>query len=216
MHRKLAFPVLSLTAAAVTAAFLLEIPPALSIDPPARDPGVRGGAPGAGLPLPGLSATQNAFFERGLADFNEAEEVDEGLGPRMNLDGCGGCHAQPAVGGSSPAINPQVAFATKDGGTDKVPSFIRLRGPVREARLVRNPDGSPNGGVAALFTITGREGAAGCTLAQPDFATEIANRNVIFRTPTPVFGAGLLEEIEDSTILANLAANSAQKASLGI
>jgi len=182
----------------------------------AQDPGVRGGAPGAGGALGGLSANQQGFFQQGLTDFNEAEEVDEGLGPRMNLDGCGGCHAQPAVGGSSPAVNPQVAFATKSGGTDKVPSFVRLRGPVREARLVRNPDGTPNGGVAALFTITGRDGAAGCTLAQPDFATELANHNAIFRTPTPVFGAGLIEEIEDSTILANLAANSAQKQSLGI
>jgi len=182
----------------------------------AQDPGVRGGAAGAGGALGGLSANQQAFFAQGLADFNEAEEVDEGLGPRMNLDGCGGCHAQPAVGGSSPATNPQVAFATKDGGTDKVPSFIRLRGPVREARLVRNPDGSANGGVAALFTITGRTGAAGCSLQQPDFATELANHNVIFRIPTPVFGAGLIEEIEDSTILDNLAANASQKAALGI
>jgi CxxC motif-containing protein (DUF1111 family) len=182
----------------------------------AQDPGVRGGAPGAGGALGGLSANQQAFFAQGLADFSEAEEVDEGLGPRMNLDGCGGCHAFPAVGGSSPATNPQVAFATKDGGTDTVPSFIRLRGPIREARLVRNPDGSPNGGVAALFTITGRTGATGCSLKQPDFATELANHNVIFRIPTPVFGAGLIEEIEDSTILANLAENSAQKASLGI
>jgi len=50
----------------------------------------------------------------------------------MNLDGCGGCHLQPAVGGTSPFVNPQVAFASKDGGTDKVPSFISSNGPVRE------------------------------------------------------------------------------------
>jgi di-heme oxidoreductase (putative peroxidase) len=36
-----------------------------------------------------------------------------------------------------------------------------------------------------------RSGAESCTLAQPDFATELANRNIIFRIPTPVFGAGL-------------------------
>src|SRR5262245_26295780 len=200
MHRKLAFPVLSLTAAAVTAAFLLEIPPALSIDPPARDPGVRGGAPGAGLPLPGLSATQNAFFERGKDDFNEAEEVDEGLGPRMNLDGCGGCHSQPAIGGTSPAVNPQVAFA-EAASPSQLPAlaqFIRADGPIREARFVRNPDGTADGGVHALFTITGREGAGGCNIAQPNFAREIANNNVIFRIPTPTFGAGLIEQIPDA------------------
>ena len=182
----------------------------------ARDPGVRGGEAGAGGPLGGLSANELAFFQLGLDDFDEAEEVDEGLGPRMNLDGCGGCHAQPAIGGSSPATNPQVAFASKDGGIDTVPSFITLHGPIREARFVRNPDGTPDGGVAALFTIAGREGAKHCRLQQPDFATEVAKNNVIFRIPTPVFGAGLIEQIEDTTIVANMAANSNTKQQLGI
>ena len=40
----------------------------------------------------------------------------------MNLDSCGGCHSQPAIGGTSPAVNPQVAFANQNGGTDTVPS----------------------------------------------------------------------------------------------
>jgi CxxC motif-containing protein (DUF1111 family) len=182
----------------------------------AHDPGVRGGKPGAGEALAGLSANQQAFFELGKEDFAEEEDAEEGMGPRMNLDSCGGCHAQPAVGGSSPAINPQVAFAAKQGGTDKVPSFIKLNGPVREARFVRNPDGTADGGVAALFTISGREGAEGCHLAQPDFATQLTRRNVIFRIPTPVFGAGLIEQIEDSTILASQANNSFQKSQLGI
>jgi CxxC motif-containing protein (DUF1111 family) len=184
-----------------------------------RDPGVRGGPAGAGDPLPGLSANEIAFFELGKADFNEAEEVDEGLGPRMNLDGCGRCHVQPAIGGTSPAVNPQFAFATEAGVRgDRVPPFIRVDGPIREARFVRNPDGSPDGGVTALFTITGRGQAAGtaCHLEQPDFAGEMARRNVIFRIPTPVFGAGLIEQIEDSTILANQADDAAAKRSLGI
>ena len=33
------------------------------------------------------------------------------------------------------------------------------------------------------FTIAGRDDAPGCELAQPDFAKEVANRNVIFRIP---------------------------------
>ena len=182
----------------------------------ARDPGVRGGAAGAGGAIGGLTGNQQAFFELGKEDFEEAEEVDEGLGPRMNLDSCAGCHAQPAVGGSSPAVNPQIAFAKKSGGTDKVPSFLKLNGPVREARFVRNPDGTADGGVAALFTITGRAGAAGCHIAQPDFATQVANRNVIFRIPTPVFGAGLIEQVEDREIKGNQSANASQKSQLGI
>ena len=87
----------------------------------ARDPGVRGGAAGAGGPIAGLTARQKEFFAAGQEDFEEVEIVADGLGPRMNLDGCAGCHAQPATGGTSPSINPQVAFAKKDGGTDRVP-----------------------------------------------------------------------------------------------
>jgi len=182
----------------------------------ASDPGVRGGAAGAGGQLAGLSATQAAFFTAGAVDFAEEENVGDGLGPRMNLDSCGGCHIQPALGGTSPFVNPQVAFARKDGGTDSVPSFIAANGPVREARFVLNPDGTADGGVHALFTITGRTGAAGCTLAQPEFAAQQANRNVIFRIPTPTFGAGLIEQIPDAAIAANQSSNASQKQALGI
>src|SRR5262249_15843255 len=49
-----------------------------------------------------------------------------------------------------------------------------------------------------------------------DFAAAVAGNNVIFRIPTPVFGAGLIEQIPDGTILANQAANAMQKRSLGI
>lgn len=182
----------------------------------ARDPGVRGGSSGAGGPIAGLSPAQTAFFDAGLADFSEEEEVVDGLGPRINLDGCAGCHMQPAVGGTSPFINPQVAFAGKNGALNRLPSFITVNGPVLEARFVRNPDGSPDGGVHSLFTITGRADALGCKLAQPDFAGALAERNVIFRIPTPTFGAGLIEQIRDSAILANQAANATQKKALGI
>ena len=218
MNRKIAMPMLTVAAAAVAAVFLLEAPPALSIDPPARDPGVRGGAAGAGQAVSGLSVTQNAFFERGKDDFNEAEEVADGIGPRMNLDSCGGCHSQPAIGGSSPAVNPQVRFA-EDASPSQLPAiaqFIRADGPVREARFVKNADGTADGGVHALFTITGREGANGCNLTQPDFAGQLANNNVIFRIPTPTFGLGLVEMIPDGAILANQRADAAAKSALGI
>jgi len=181
----------------------------------AIDPGVRAGA-AAGGPIDGLSPGQLQYFAAGRDDFAEAEDVKDGLGPRMNLDSCAGCHSQPAAGGSSPAVNPQVAFATLDGGLDKVPPFLSADGPVREARFVTNRDGSADGGVHALFTITGRSGADGCSMPQPDFATQLANRNVIFRIPTPVFGGGLIESIPDSAILANQAANAAAKSQLGI
>ena len=185
----------------------------------ARDPGVRedplNELPSAGGPIDNLTPKEGEFFATGKADFEEVEEVADGLGPRMNLDSCGGCHSQPATGGTSPAENPQFKFAKAAYQLPAVYSFIRERGPVREARFVRNPDGTPDGGVHALFTITGRKGADGCTLAQPDFDRELRRNNVIFRIPTPVFGAGLIEQIPDTAILANQASSASQKTGSG-
>lgn len=186
----------------------------------ASDPGVRGGAPGAGNALPGLSSSEMTFFEAGREDFTEAEGVGDGLGPRFNLDSCVGCHNQPTVGGSSPPLNPQVALANAFGAFNTVPSFITQDGPVREARFKFNADGTRDGGVHDLFVISGRVDntgdASSCTIAQEDFDAQIHAGNVIFRIPTPVFGAGLVELIPDSDIIANMAANASQKASLGI
>ena len=140
----------------------------------------------------------------------------DGLGPTFNLDSCSGCHSQPAIGGTSPATNPQVAVATLMGAKNVVPSFITANGPIREARFVRNRDGSPDGGVHGLFVITGRSDAPGCNIAQPNFAAELARNNVVFRIPTPLFGLGLVENISDGALEASLAANAQQKRALGI
>jgi CxxC motif-containing protein (DUF1111 family) len=183
----------------------------------AKDPGPRGGDASAGGPIDGLSGPEIEYFNSSLDEFSEAEEVEDGLGPRMNLDSCMGCHLQPAVGGSSPAVNPQFAFATAGGATDSVPSFITANGPVRETRFVRNADGTADGGVHAIFTISGRPGSTnGCSMKQPDYDTEMARHNVIFRIPTPTFGAGLIEAIPDQAIVANASSNGATKNALGI
>ena len=81
---------------------------------------------------------------------------------------------------------------------NKLPSFITANGPVREARF------ESDGGVHDLFTIAGMKGADGCKIAQPSFDAELARNNVIFRIPTPVFGAGLIEQIPDAAIIGNL------------
>jgi CxxC motif-containing protein (DUF1111 family) len=206
-----------LFAAAIASLFFFLIETASPVTPAAtaKDPGVRWGVVNPN-PLPNLTQRQLELFKASMTEFTQPEDVAAGLGPRMNLDSCVGCHAQPTVGGSSPRENPQVAFATSNGATNGVPSFISSDGPVREARFVKNPDGSPDGGVHSLFTIQGRSDAPHCTCSQPNFATEFANGNVIFRIPTPVFGAGLMEQIPDSAILANQAANAATKRALGI
>ena len=182
----------------------------------AKDPGVRIGGNGAGGMLPGLTPIQQKAFAISREVFQEVASVsgtipdtEAGLGPRFNLDSCAGCHAQPDIGGTSPAVNPQIAVAKKAGAINQIPSFITPDGPIREARFKFHPNGTPDGAVQAVFTITGRSDAPGCFLPQPDFITSVAMQNVALRIPTPVFGAGLIEAIDDATILANLQANAA-------
>jgi len=196
----------------------------------AHDPGVRAGTPGAGVPLTTLSADQLQFFQDGLSRFEETDSVSggaasepgTGLGPTFNSNSCGSCHAQPAIGGSSPSVNPQLTAATDNGATNSIPSFISADGPVREARFpfALNSNGSvtqtPDGGVHALFTIAGRADAPGCSMAQPNFEQMGRLNNLIFRIPTPLYGAGLIENIPEATIYANMAANSQLKQTLGI
>jgi CxxC motif-containing protein (DUF1111 family) len=191
------------------------------------DPGVRGGAPGAGTALKGLTADETAFFQDGLARFSQIESVtggqNNGLGPRFNSNSCLSCHVQPSVGGSSPATNPSIAIATLNGAKNVVPWFIAQNGPIREARFKQNPDGTNDGEVHDLFVITGRADAAGCNIAQPNFlpagqplSGQGGNPNIIFRIPTPVFGAGLIESIPDAAILANMKTDSNRKKPMGI
>lgn len=178
------------------------------------DPGPRRGPAASGVPIPGLSSAELALFHKAKGVFEEADDVAEGLGPRLNLDSCAGCHAHPATGGTSPALNPQIAVATKMGARNQVPAFLQPDGPVRVVRFRRRPDNTPDGGVHALFVITGRADApGGCNIAQPDFSRQ---ENLSFRIPTPVFGLGLIESIPDGALRANLAADGQRKRALGI
>jgi CxxC motif-containing protein (DUF1111 family) len=193
------------------------------------DPGVRPGAingqPGATatnpLPLASVAADSPTgaleFFENGLGRFQEVEVVsggaNNGLGPRFNENQCSSCHAQPAIGGSGAASNPQfqvIANGIVSGATNTIPTFITATGPTREVRFpfFFNSNGTPNtnapnGGVEDLFTVSGRSDAGSCSLGQPSFNVAQATNNIIFRIPTPVFGAGLIENIDDSTLIAN-------------
>jgi CxxC motif-containing protein (DUF1111 family) len=188
----------------------------------ATDPGVRGGAPGAGTPIKGLSTLEAKYFNDGQAVFLRVDGTPDGLGPRFNLNQCAGCHAQPAVGGTSPTVNPQYEVSKLLGANNKVPRFIHPAGAVTEARFkfqaVGGDDHShvPDGGVHSLFVIAGRSDAPGCSIKQEDFNGQFRNGNVSLRIPTPVFGAGLIGAIPDGTILANRAANASAKVALGI
>lgn len=188
------------------------------------DPGVRSGPLGAGGPIQGLTSDQTALFNLVATRFSDLHSVGgaitgepgQGLGPGYNGNGCGACHAFPSPGGSSPTVNPQIGMATLDNAQNSVPSFLSSSGPIREARFVLNPDGTPDGGVHNLFSIQGRTDAPGCTFTQPNFEQALAANNVVFRIPTPAYGAGLIEIISDETILASQAATASQRRILGI
>jgi CxxC motif-containing protein (DUF1111 family) len=194
------------------------------------DPGVRRAASDGGAPvaMPGLSAEQLLFFQDGMTRFAAVEAVAPsplqggGLGPRFNSSSCASCHSQPYSGGSSPAVNPLYEVANADGASNQMPWFEAQNGPVREARFV-SANGAPDGGVHNLFVVTGRADAGSCSITQPNFLPagnpvtgQGGNSNVVFRIPTPTLGAGLIEAIPDSVILANLVANSTAKQRSGV
>ena len=199
----------------------------------ASDPGVRHTASDNGPPKPlsGLGPDEMDFFLDGLARFsftelvsggNSAQGTGNGLGPRFNSDQCSSCHLFPTIGGSSPPRNPLIAVASAGGATNEVPWFEAPNGPVREARFVQS-NGVKDGGVHNLFVVTGRTDAGACNLTQPNFLPagnpltgQGGNRNIVFRIPTPTFGAGLIEAIPDSAILANAKANATPKTQAGV
>jgi CxxC motif-containing protein (DUF1111 family) len=222
--------------AAVALLSLTLAAPALAQTDPGVRPGAINGQSGATTtsPLPLASVTANTpqgvseFFTNGLGRFQEVEVVsggaNNGLGPRFKFNSCWGCPGPPTIGGSGLPTNPQATVLASVGGnppiasssTNTVPSFITTNGPTREARFpfFFNASGTgvntsaPNGGVEDLFTVSGRADAGSCSLTQPSFAFAQSVNDVIFRIPTPVFGAGLLENLDDSTLLANQAAQA--------
>jgi CxxC motif-containing protein (DUF1111 family) len=183
------------------------------------DPGVQSGSRGTGAALASVQANDNSgileYFSDGLVRFQEVDAVANGLGPRFNSNSCSSCHAQPAPGGTGAATNPQFAFAGSSvAPRDTTPFFVTATGPTREARFpfFFNSNGSanlnsPNGGVEDLFTVSGRSDAGSCSLSQPSFNAARAANNVIFRIPTPTFGTGLIENLDDSTLLKNQKSN---------
>jgi CxxC motif-containing protein (DUF1111 family) len=190
-------------------------------DPP-QDPGVQAASRGTGATVISPNNDPNgftAFFNDGQRRFAAVETVSNsanvGLGPRFNSNQCSSCHAQPTQGGSGPAVNPQFAFTSNGvAPNNTTPSFITANGPTREVRFpfFLNANGTantgaPNGGVEDIFTVSGSAGAGSCQLAQPDFEAAAAANDIIFRIPTPVFGAGLIENLDDSTLLQNRLAN---------
>ncbi|MEQ1910592.1 MAG: di-heme oxidoredictase family protein [Vicinamibacterales bacterium] len=126
----------------------------------------------AGDPLPNLTPREFEEFRLGLDDFLEVETAGEGLGPAFNGASCASCHNVPAVGGISPVAEVRAARRTDQGAFE----------PVDESGET----------LVHLFSTPGH----GCQPAIPIEANVISRR-----IPIPLFGAGLIEAIDDETLL---------------
>src|SRR5579862_721481 len=110
-----------------------------------RDPGVRAAATDGGppVPLPGLIAIEQQFFQDGLNRFTTVEVVSgatttqdvsqgNGLGPRFNSNSCVSCDEQTYRGGWRTAANTLYAKVNAEGAGNQMPWFEAENGPVRE------------------------------------------------------------------------------------
>src|SRR5229473_7874870 len=190
----------------------------VSAETPGRtfDPGVRPGATSAGSAMAGVDSR---YFANARSAFQEVHsiagdlELGVDLGPRFNGTSCGGCHTWPAPGGSSPKQNPQFKMAKAHGARNTIPAFLKPDGPVLAVRPKTRGGSAEAGVVLPLFTVSGRTDAFDCAVEQPDFSF---TANLSFRIPTPLFGAGLIDNIPDAVILANLTASASRKLRLGM
>jgi CxxC motif-containing protein (DUF1111 family) len=124
-----------------------------------------------GDPLPGVTPAEFEEFRLGLDDFLEVETADEGLGPAFNGTSCAACHNVPAIGGISPVAEVRVGFRNASGAFE--------------------PASASGDTLFHLFSIPTHS----CQPVIPSGANVIARR-----VPVPLFGAGLIEAIEDQTI----------------
>ncbi|HSR96954.1 MAG TPA: di-heme oxidoredictase family protein [Kofleriaceae bacterium] len=133
-----------------------------------------------GDPLAGISA---ADFAAAKAAFVTVEGLDDGLGPIFNEKACGNCHTQGAVGGAGVQIERR--FGRFDNG-------------------VFNSLANKGGSLRQLSTVGSFTGSGGQSCTVP-LEVEPSNATVhnVGRLTTPLFGAGLIDAIPDSVIVAN-------------
>ena len=134
----------------------------------------------AGDPLPGISATD---FAAAKAAFATVEGLDDGLGPIFNEKACGNCHTQGSIGGAGVQIERRFGKFTNG---------------------IFNNLANEGGSLRQLFTVGTFTGTNGQTCTVP-LEHEPADATVhnVGRLTTPLFGAGLIDAIPDSVIIAN-------------
>lgn len=132
-----------------------------------------------GEPRPDASAEQLETFQRGRAVFLKRFDRADGLGPAFNITFCGGCHERPVFGGSSGLYR----------------NFVLSGRLATDGAFIEGTSAGMSGGVLRAF-FYGDDGPA--RPAIPEDTTIFAQRNAI-----PMFGVGLMAELDDDVILAN-------------
>ncbi|MEZ6195289.1 MAG: di-heme oxidoredictase family protein [Planctomycetota bacterium] len=140
-----------------------------------------------GQAMDGITADQQAAFERGRALFSKRFGPSEGLGPLYNATSCESCHSTPVPGGSAKMYRnfyiaavgfPGFQFALPGTPSVVVPAFGQ----------------TPH--ATSSFSTTARRSNLPTTI----FGLPVA---ITQRNALPTFGVGLFETISDATILAN-------------
>jgi hypothetical protein len=145
-------------------------------------------APGFGDPLRGLTASEIARFEVGLAQFVGPEHVlPDGLGPVFNAPlvngedvasvACSTCHTTPAIGGGN-STQLETRFGRITNGV--FDPLTELGGSLLQSQGIGNGDWG--------FNFQGE--------AMPPQANVVARRRT-----TPLFGAGLVEAVTDEFLI---------------
>lgn len=124
--------------------------------------------------LPDVTEEQRESFERGLAIAAHRFHPDEGLGPQTNVGFCVGCHEKPVFGGGAPRYRDFFIAGT----TLADGSFL--------------PQGK--GGVVTSYDYEGQ--------ARPDIEEGVNTKAL--RSPIPFWGVGLIAELDEASILANV------------
>jgi CxxC motif-containing protein (DUF1111 family) len=134
-----------------------------------------------GGPLAGLTSGQLQHFTTGMTQFDFPWDPVHGLGPVYTNTNCNNCHAQPVNGGYNSGL--------------RTTFFGKL-----------NSDGSfnplTNKGGFVLQPLSVSKFISGCALAG-ETTSNTGATIIAQRVPPPLFGDGLIDSIDDSTIMAN-------------
>src|SRR5262249_33867927 len=138
-----------------------------------------------GDPLSGISQKELGKFNIGKTEIERVHTPDDGLGPNFNEVSCVACHNVPVTGGS---LGTKRDLVVRIGRTDPVTGKYD---PLTEF----------GGQVLSRQSVTTFGILQNCN--QPGNNIPAEAEFVSFRFGQPLFGLGLIDNIDEATILAN-------------